>query len=722
MRLQLSGVEGSGIDILDAGIGGFTIHQTANGTFLYSTTGKNGGVVGYRIDESGALSVHTTVIFPENMTLSVDDRLVITDDGNGPMLAVGTNQRGIMGFALDGDGRIGARDNIDWSQAAEVASSIGNGVLKAWATMSDRPLDLFDIDMAGRQFVSLQSAVVNGREFVLTVCDVENRVSSYLRDPDNGQLTALDSLGAAEGLGINAPTAMEVVQLGSASFVVLAAAGTSSLTVMRLGADGSMRPTDHVLDTGATRFASVQAMTTVTVGDHAFVIAGGGDHGLTLFTLLPDGTLLALDTLADSALTALHNVSALNAVVVGDVLHVFAGSQRDSGVNHFTLSLDQLGQRLSGTAGQASVITGTARDDILIAMADGDTLIGGDGNDILVAGPGATTMRGGSGADIFVMRQGSGPTRILDFEAGIDRLDLSDWPMLRGEGQLTFTTTANGARIEYRDMVVHITSSDGRPLSIDDVLGDGFHWPDRIPILIENDDIDLGQYIQGTRGNDTISGTMGDDTIRGIGGDNLIFLISGDNMVWGGHGNNTIHGGDGNDDIRAQRGDDLIYAGGGNNFLAGGGGRDTIFGGDGNDTISGGGGPDLIYGGSGNNWLRGDGGNDTIIGGDGNDTLVAGSGRDWLWGGEGANTFIFWRHNDINRIMDFTPDNGDTLLLAPGVFGGRFRDAPIAENVYRFGFVNGNGDVVLDFGPANTRIILIGFSDLDRLIDHIEIM
>lgn len=712
MQLQFNGVEGSGIGMLDSGIGGFTVIQSEQGTFVYSTTGKNGGIVGYRIDDSGEISVHTTVTFPDNMTWGVDDRLVVVDNGNGPMLAVGTNDRGIMGFSVLADGTIGRRERIDWDDAAEAASTVGNGILEAWVTMSNRSLDIFPGDSPGHQAVSLRSAIVDGREFVLVACKVENTLSSYLRDPSSGHLIAFDSLGASDGVGINAPTAMEVVQMGGESFVILASAGTSSLTVMRLGADGSLNPTDHLLDTGATRFASVQAMTAVTVGDHAFVIAGGGDHGLTLFALLPDGTLLALDTVADNALTALHNVSSLSAVVVGDTLHVFAGSQRDAGMNHFTLSLDQLGQRLYGTAGQASVITGTARNDILIAMADGDTLIGGGGNDILVAGPGTTTMRGGDGADIFVMRAGSGPTHILDFEAGTDRVDLSDWPMLRYAGQLTFTTTANGARIEYRDMVVHITSSDGRPLSIEDVLGDGFHWPDRIPILIERDA--PGELILGRHGeNDTITGTYGDDTIRGLKGDDLIFVIGGDNVVWGGHGNNTIHGGNGNDVIRGQRGDDLIYGGGGNNFLAGGAGSDTIFGG---------GGPDLIYGGGGNNLLRGDRGNDTIIGGDGNDTIIAGPGRDWLWGGEGANTFIFQRNHDTNRIMDFNPANGDILLLSSGVFGGRFRDDPIADNIHRFSFINDNGDLVLDFGGANTQIILVGFSDIDLLIDHIQIM
>ena len=793
MQLNFHGITGTGIDLLDTGIGDFTILQNDAGTFLYTTTGKSGGIVGYRIEADGSLAVHSSVIFPDNMTFAVEDRLILTDDGSGPMLAVGTNARGVMGFSIGADGQINSRGNINWDDAAELATDVGNGILEAWLTMDRRPLEAFPVNYPDSQIVSLRYMDIGEAQLVLSLCVNENRIGTFMRDGDSGQLSALSSLGAAEGLGINAPTALELVTLGDACFVIVAAAGSSSLTVMQLDVDGSLRATDHVIDTGATRFASVQAMTTVTVGDHAFVIAGGGDHGLTLFTLLPDGTLLALDTVADSAATGLHNVSALSAVVVGDALHIFAGSQRDPGTNHFTLSLEQLGERIVGSAGRAEVVTGTSGDDVLIAMADGDTLVGGAGNDILVAGPGATTMQGGSGANIYVMRDDSGPVHVQGFQAGIDRVDLSDWPMLRNEGQISFVTTANGARIEYRDHVVHITSADGLPLTINDVLGQGFHWPDRIPVLIQSETLEPGQMIIGTDGDDELFGTMGDDTIRGLagddlidavggnnrivggsgnntiyggsgndsifgqGGDNLIFagggnnfirggsgnntihggegndtifgqggddLIragGGNNFIRGGNGNNTIHGGDGDDTIRGERGDDLIYAGGGNNRIVGGHGNNTIHGGEGNDTIFGDSGADLLIGGSGNNFLDGGRGNDTIIGGSGNDTIIAGPGRDELWGGGGANTFIFRSGDNNNLIMDFDPESGDILRLR-GSLLGQFRNDSAAEIVDRFGVVNNAGNVVLHFDDANTRIILVGFDDLDLLIDHVEII
>ncbi|WP_253762802.1 M10 family metallopeptidase C-terminal domain-containing protein [Ruegeria sp. HKCCD4884] len=114
------------------------------------------------------------------------------------------------------------------------------------------------------------------------------------------------------------------------------------------------------------------------------------------------------------------------------------------------------------------------------------TLIGGQGDDILIAGAGATTMSGGAGSDIFVIQSGSGLTTISDFQPGVDRLDMFDYLLLRSPQQLTVTSTAQGARIEYRDEVVDVHSATGGPLSASNVFGTGYEGPDHIPVDFGN--------------------------------------------------------------------------------------------------------------------------------------------------------------------------------------------------------------------------------------------
>ncbi|MBL4807526.1 MAG: M10 family metallopeptidase C-terminal domain-containing protein [Rhodobacteraceae bacterium] len=76
-------------------------------------------------------------------------------------------------------------------------------------------------------------------------------------------------------------------------------------------------------------------------------------------------------------------------------------------------------------------IWGNRGNDTLYGGEGDDRLSGGKGDDILVGGAGRDVMRGGEGADTFIFIQASDSAasgradRILDFETGIDTIDLS---------------------------------------------------------------------------------------------------------------------------------------------------------------------------------------------------------------------------------------------------------------------------------------------------------
>jgi serralysin len=67
---------------------------------------------------------------------------------------------------------------------------------------------------------------------------------------------------------------------------------------------------------------------------------------------------------------------------------------------------------------------------------------------------------------------------------GVDEIDLSAWPELRSNAQLTFTSRPDGVRILYGDDVLIVKSADGQPIdpaSFDstDLIGDT-HIPQNI--------------------------------------------------------------------------------------------------------------------------------------------------------------------------------------------------------------------------------------------------
>lgn len=101
---------------------------------------------------------------------------------------------------------------------------------------------------------------------------------------------------------------------------------------------------------------------------------------------------------------------------------------------------------VSGGAGNDIVDGGNGNDKVKGDRGD-DTLYGGDGDDILVEGWGAGILNGGRGddwmkgdqdADTFVFEADSGNDFIVDFEDGLDLLDMRALA-LGGIGDLTIT-------------------------------------------------------------------------------------------------------------------------------------------------------------------------------------------------------------------------------------------------------------------------------------------
>ncbi len=106
------------------------------------------------------------------------------------------------------------------------------------------------------------------------------------------------------------------------------------------------------------------------------------------------------------------------------------GSDRMSGNGGDDLIYGNSGDdRISGNSGDDRLVGGGG-EDRLLGGGGVDSLYGRSGEDTLVGGGGADFLTGGSGADVFLFRAldesaTNAPDTIVDFEIGIDRLDLS---------------------------------------------------------------------------------------------------------------------------------------------------------------------------------------------------------------------------------------------------------------------------------------------------------
>jgi Ca2+-binding RTX toxin-like protein len=164
---------------------------------------------------------------------------------------------------------------------------------------------------------------------------------------------------------------------------------------------------------------------------------------------------------------------------------------------------------------------------------------------------------------------------------------------------------------------------------------------------------------------------------------------SDDDSIWGDAAANFLDGSKGNDTLLGADGDD---------YLRGGDGDDSLSGLNHNDTLDGGAGSDQAWGGEGDDVLQGGSGGDTLYGQAGNDILVGGTGTDSLSGGDGTDTFVFYAElPDLwDVIEDFDPLQ-DTLRLH-GVSDANDPDVQVITNAEGFTQLNfsGGGGVVLE--------------------------
>lgn len=385
---------------------------------------------------------------------------------------------------------------------------------------------------------------------------------------------------------------------------------------------------------------------------------------------------------------------------------------------------------------------------------------GDEGDDTFHLGFASGYIYGGAGADTYVYDRvtdvnGTYYWYIADFEAGIDKFDLSAFPVwglvIQSNGWVTGTT-------EVGDFRVYISAASG-VLSSSDLTqqaGLGIHLNGWIyaDMIEGGDDRDL---LQGLEGNDTLHGFGGDDILQGDALGQVDPQVNGND--------DTLYGGAGNDRLFGILGSDALFGEGGNDLLAGGAGDDILDGGIGNDTadytdassgvevalwrvgvaqntlgagfdalqsienlagsffadlLVGNDSFNILDGNDGDDVLKGLHGNDALKGGLGDDQLIGGYGNDVLRGGDGADVLI----GGVGFDIMFGDSGDDYMKGANGtdrMFGGFGNDIIEGgdQTDYLFGqqgndillgdagddFLQGNlGDDILNGGLGNDRI------------------
>ncbi|MEQ3625633.1 MAG: hypothetical protein ABNH26_02975 [Celeribacter sp.] len=572
---------------------------------------------------------------------------------------------------------------------------------------------------------ALTHTKIGNADYVFAASATEHGVSAFRLSAD-GELHEVDTLGAGGWLPINRPTALDIVDVGGSSYLVVASQGSGSLTSLRIEADGILTPVDQVVDDLATRFGGAVAMDWIVLEGQAFGAVAGSDGGVTLMRLLPDGGFHVEAVLIDEADTALTGVTQLAFVDTANGVQLIALGAGERGLTQIALDLPELGMTRIGS--DASRDGGDA-DDVLVARDGGDVIYAGDGDDIIVDGSGRDDLTGGGGADIFVFRDDGEFDTVRDFDPAVDQVDLSRYSQLYHVSQIGYETNATGIRLVIGDEKIRLIHVDRTPMTAEDVAHALIFNADRSALTTVTPTV-----IVGSGGNDSMIGTSRPDEISAGDGNDFI--------EWS-HGADLLDGGMGVDHVSydgADVGVALNLAQQAANGGSAAGDRLISI-----EIVTGTDHADTMTGDADANELRGGNGDDRLLGGGGADTLQGGLGNDWLDGGEGIDTADYSGDGAVQADLMMPDQNGgaasgDVYRGIEGLRGSVLADdlrGDAADNLLIGGQGNdflmgrdgadtligshghdilsgGNGGDILNGGRGNDR--LIGGGGADRLV------
>ena len=458
----------SGLTHVDS-ISDLEITQIGGTTLLYSADQSDGGLNVFSIDASGSAVFQDQLGYsPNRGTLAVNQITLERIAGQDVLLPAGRydDRLAIHDLAANGDlgsvkilgmssSLIGGITHTETVQVAGktfmVASQLNQSGFRSFRIRDDLSLEYKNQFLDdGHNHIdgisALASGTISGRSYVFTASGTEDGVTAWWVG-QWGNIKERDSADASTGLAVNAPTALETVTVDGNLFLVLGAATSSSISVLKVNEWGGLFLKDHEIDSLDTRFGGISALDTVLVGDRAFVVAGGSDDGLSLFEISADGGLHHLASIADTLVTTLQNISSVTATADGTKLQIFAaGSER--GITQFDVELGNLGPQITGD-NSANTLTGTVGDDLILGFDGDDVLQGQAGADRIIDGAGADEMWGQGGADTFFFVPDARMDTVKDFDVAEDVLDLSGFDLLYSTNQLSFTQKGYGVLINF---------------------------------------------------------------------------------------------------------------------------------------------------------------------------------------------------------------------------------------------------------------------------------
>ena len=578
---DLGGVGVSDPDKL-VGITDIALVETSLGDVLFAT-GRGGSYLTSialgSVGNASSVTEHWLIPVSYLQVESVEVISLPSTQGDGVYLA-GLNSADLEGRHVEGDDIRYAIDLDAGSFDMGSVSSLVFGDDVGFATLRTGGVIQIDYDSGAltTQSVSFASPLVDeratgldvftaeGTEYALVSFGSANALSLFELQ-SGGTFAHVQDLEAGDGLWIDSPGALaSITGLDGETYVILASSGTNSLTVLQLE-DGELVPVDHRIDGLGTRFNDASFVQTFEVGGRPYVVAAGSDMGLTVFGLIPGGSLVEVGSVAATAETPINGIMDLEVIAQANGARFVIATQAAPYIVEFEMTFDAPGITQTGGASSDN-LSGSAGDDWLFGGAGNDTIDGGAGDDLITDGSGEDSLIGGSGADVFQLAlDGSGDT-IADFDPEEDIIEITGIPV----GNLDLVDLKIrwwGIEITIEGELFSVYSAAGGGIPCSDILGGALIFSEAIstdPADFPNDAPGDGSEGGSALGPTMLIGPPPEDqsspTVPNVEAAASFELLSlGADTVISTPGGQALDARGGNDSVRGQSGEDIFFGG-----------------------------------------------------------------------------------------------------------------------------------------------------------------
>nr|WP_325249219.1 hypothetical protein [Amylibacter sp.] len=468
-KTKLQGLSDIALVYLDSG---WTVVVASAADSALTTFEFTGGLVGDVIDTQAFTSASGTQTV-WNMTFAAlgdtvalvpatryEDQAVVYEMTEAGDFAPTAGAGGMVGFGLTHSVEVDGTVFVFAGGSGVTSYTLSGGfVLTKGATFADTAArHLGDIS-------AFANVTIGANDYLFTASAFDAGVSSF-KIKSNGALSLVDEIEPGDFSGFSRVQALTTLTVEGSDFLVMASAGTSSLTTYKINAAGELSETDHLIDTLDTRFQNATLIESFEFDGRSFIVAAGSDDGISVLEISASGALSDMGSLADTYDIALDNISGLAVEVIAGAVVILVSSETDHGFTQITLDMSRLAAAIKGSAGD-DTLKGTRDEDVINGMDGDDVIDGHSGDDLIIDGAGSDVLIGGGGADVFQFVEDGTVDELADLRPNNDMIDLSGFAGVNRMSDIDVMDWCDGVMIIVNSDVILVRDYTNVEFTVD---------------------------------------------------------------------------------------------------------------------------------------------------------------------------------------------------------------------------------------------------------------